>query len=73
MLKVSTSSQSLDLEREASKVGLKISTNKTKVLSLAGHRTLPICNTGWNIKVVEQFVYFGSVVSADGGTELDVT
>lgn len=33
----------LELETEASWVGLKINVNKTKVLSLICHRTLPIC------------------------------
>lgn len=40
----------LDLERQASKVGLKINTNKTKVFTLTDHRTFPIYFHGQNIE-----------------------
>lgn len=58
----------LDLGRGAGRVGLKGNTNKTKVLSLTGHRTLPICIKGQSI----ESVYLRSVVSADNRTELNV-
>lgn len=51
----------LGLEREARGVELRINTNKTKVLRVVSHR-IP----------VDKFVCLESVVSADGGTNLDV-
>lgn len=50
-----------DLEKEASKVRMKININKTKTLSLMGHR-IPFIN-GQNIEIVKQFVYLGTLVS----------
>lgn len=49
-------------------VGLKTNNNKTKVLSLKDHRTLPICINRQNIKAVESLVYLGSAIFADGDT-----
>lgn len=45
----------LNLENEASRVGVKINTGK--VFSLVGQRFFPICSNGQNIKDVDQFVY----------------
>lgn len=36
----------LNLEEEASKVVMKINTNKTKIVSLTGYRTFPTCING---------------------------
>lgn len=47
-------------------------TNQTKVLSLAGHRAIPICINSQIIEGLEYFVYLRNVVSADSGTELNV-
>lgn len=56
----------LNLERDASRVRLKI--NKIKVLSLTG---LSICINGQNIEGVDQSVHSSSVVSTDGDIELN--
>lgn len=48
-------------------VGLKINLNKTKISNLTCHHTTPIR------RGVGRFIYQGSVVSSDVGTELDVT
>lgn len=61
----------LRLEREANEVGLQITTNQVKVLSQVDC-TRPICINGLNIEVINQFVYLASMVSIDGGTELDI-
>lgn len=47
---------------------LKMATNKTKALSLSGHRTVPIYIKGQDIKNFRQFVYLGSIGSPDGVT-----
>lgn len=49
---------------------MKITANKNKVLRLTGHRTL--CINGQNFKGVDQFIYFGCIVSTDGDVELDI-
>lgn len=56
----------VDLEKEAGRVELKININKTKDFSSTDHRTLPIFFIGQNIEGVDQFVYLGGMVSADG-------
>lgn len=58
----------LNLESGETRVGLKINTNKTNVLDLVSHRILTISINGQNIKGFGQFVYLGSIVSADGQT-----
>lgn len=46
----------LDLEKEASKIGLKINIDKINVLNPIDHRIFPI-STKENIKSVEQLIY----------------
>lgn len=53
----------LDSEREVSKVGLKIHSNKIKILSRTGYRILSICINRQNIEGVEQFAYLARQVS----------
>lgn len=60
----------LDLEKEASRVELKIKTNKNKAISLTGDCTLSICSNEQNIEDVNQFEYLESVVSFETGAEL---
>lgn len=62
----------LGLEKEVSRGGLTINPNKIKVVSLTDHRTPPICIYGQKMEGVDQFVCLVIMVSADGGTELDV-
>lgn len=47
--------------------------NKPKVSSMAGHSILPFCINEQYIEGVDQFIYFGSIVFADGGTKLNIT
>lgn len=61
----------LDLE-EVSRIPMEVHINKTKVPGLIANHTLPICIDGRNIEDVDQFVYFGSVISVDGGTKLNI-
>lgn len=49
----------------------KINANKTKVLSLTFHRTLPICVNELSIQGIDQFASLASEISVDGGTDLD--
>lgn len=56
---------------EARRVPLKINTNKTKVLTLRGYRTISIRVIGQNIDRIQQFVYQWSVIFVEGSTEPD--
>lgn len=60
--------QALDLEKEASRVGLEINPNKIEAISLTDHHTLPICINGQSILFADQFVYLERVVSANYDT-----
>lgn len=63
----------LELARKADVVGLKIHTNKIKVLCLTDYPTLRIWIDELNIEGIGQFVYLGSVVPSNDSTKLDVT
>ena len=57
---------------EARKTGLQINTGKTEAMCINNKQADPLRLHQENIKEVEQFVYLGSVVNKDGGTEEDI-
>lgn len=48
---------SLDFKKEARRIGLKVNTKLTNILSLMGHRIFPFCINRQNVERVEPFVY----------------
>lgn len=60
------------LEHEAAKVGLRISTDKTNVMAVGRMTPVRITVSNQLIEEVKQFTYLGSIVAADGGTNVDV-
>ena len=60
--------------READEWGLTVSTEKTKGMAVGNSLTeeyvAPVKVKGGEIEMVEQFTYFGSVISKDGGREV---
>lgn len=48
--------------------------NKNEVITVAGHRTFPICNYDQSIECVERFINLSNIVSigGDNGNELVV-
>ncbi|XP_058836721.1 uncharacterized protein LOC131693148 [Topomyia yanbarensis] len=66
------------LKREAKRVGLAINTSKTKYMIGRGsreeneNRPLRVCIGGDEIEVVEEFVYLGSLVTADNDTSREI-
>nr|KAG5702316.1 hypothetical protein BaRGS_002983 [Batillaria attramentaria] len=57
---------------EAEKTGLKINISKTEVMRVNHKQHDPIQLHQEDIKEVDKFVYLGSVVSKDGGTDEDI-
>ena len=57
--------------KEAEKVGLKVNTSKTKILTVNGKNTNITINQTL-VEEVEKFTYLGSVVTPDGGAFKDV-
>ena len=57
---------------EASKTGLKINTSKTEVMRVNSRQQDPIQLQQEDLKEAEKFVYLGSVVNKDGGTDEDI-
>ena len=51
---------------------LKINCGKTKILSLTGGAHITIEVAGHQIEAVDRFTYFGNVVAAIGGTDMDI-
>ena len=60
------------LEETAAKLGLSVSKEKTKVMRLNNINENPVSMSKGNIEEVSSFVYLGSVVNTDGGTDEDV-
>ena len=61
------------LEAAASNVGLRINSEKTKLMQLGNANRSTGITVGWqSIEAVKQFTYLGSVLSNDGNTEADV-
>ncbi|WP_353803945.1 hypothetical protein [Acinetobacter baumannii] len=59
------------LTQEAAKTGLEINTEKTETMSLHTDQQSPIEIRGKELKEVDTFVYFGSTVTATGGSDED--
>lgn len=62
------------LEVEAAKVGLRISASKSKILRVGytgPHMAITVGQQ--QLQEVEEFTYLGSVITADGGSDRDVT
>ena len=57
---------------EAEKTGLRININKTEVMRVNNKQQDPIRLQQENIKEADKFVYLGSVVSKDGGSDEDI-
>ena len=57
---------------EAGKTGLQINIGKTEVMRVSNKQQDPVRLQQENIKEVDKFVYLGSVVSKDGGTDEDI-
>ena len=60
------------LAEEAEKTDLNINIKKTEVMRINNKKQDPITLHDEDLKEVEKFVYLGSVVSKDGGTDEDV-
>ena len=60
------------LNSEAGKTGLNINTKKTEVMRINNKKQDPITLHDEDLNEVEKFVYLGSVVNKDGGTDEDI-
>ena len=60
------------LETTSARTGLKINTKKTELMKINTTANTPVTVGGEPIKEVESFVYLGSVVDKQGGTDRDV-
>ena len=60
------------LDQEARRVGLKINTEKTKMMKINPHNQGKIAVAGHDIEDVEQFTYLGAVVCKEGGGMKDL-
>ena len=60
------------LEKEATSAGLKINDGKTKLLSFTGSVYRVVKVDGVQIEAVDRFAYFGSIIAAGGGTDMDI-
>ena len=61
------------LETFSAKTGLRINLRKTELIKINTTAATPIAVGGEPIKVVESFVYLGSTITKQGGTDEDVT
>ena len=61
------------LETYSEKVGLKINQKKTEILRINTDSCAPITVNGKPVNEVNSFVYLGSVVDAQGGTDKDIS
>ena len=57
---------------EAEKTGLQINIGKTEAMRVNNKQDDPLQLHQENIKEVDKFVYLGSAVSKDGGTDEDI-
>lgn len=62
----------VDLQSKLDGTGLKINTTKTKGLSIQNNSPASINVGDNNYAIVNEFCYLGSMITADGGTEIDV-
>nr|KAG5696914.1 hypothetical protein BaRGS_015878 [Batillaria attramentaria] len=61
------------LEATSAETGLKINRRKTELMKINTTANTPVTVDGEPIREVESFVYLGSVVDGQGGTDRDVT
>nr|KAG5689406.1 hypothetical protein BaRGS_017924 [Batillaria attramentaria] len=61
------------LEATSTGTGLKINRRKTELMKINTTANTPVTVGGESIREVESFVYLGSVVNGQGGTDRDVT
>nr|KAG5688438.1 hypothetical protein BaRGS_001855 [Batillaria attramentaria] len=61
------------LEATSAGTGLKINRRKTELMKINTTANTPVTVGGESIREVESFVYLGSVVDGQGGTDRDVT
>ena len=61
------------LETTSAGIGLKINRKKTELMKMNTTANAPVTVVGEPIREVESFVYLGSVVDQQGGTDQDVT
>ena len=63
------------LSKEAAKVGMSISWTKTKAMMISPSSaiTIPMDIDGELVEFVPSFIYLGSIVSADGSIEAEIT
>ncbi|KAI8518909.1 hypothetical protein Bbelb_021660 [Branchiostoma belcheri] len=63
------------LETSSEKVGLRVSSEKTKAMEVGNHTGQPLLNITVNnsqVEIVDQFTYLGSVISNSGDVEPDI-
>jgi hypothetical protein len=61
------------LERNSAQLGLKINQQKTELIKINTTAGTPITANGETVKEVQSFVYLGSVVDGQGGTDKDIS
>ncbi|XP_071479245.1 uncharacterized protein, partial [Diadema antillarum] len=61
------------LTETAAKVGLRVGSEKTKVMSIHDERPMNLQMNHQTAEEVSSFTYLGSIISKDGDTELDIT
>ena len=60
------------LEEVSSQVGLRINKEKTRVMRIKTDNDRPVSLASGPVEEVEEFVYLGSIVSKNGGTDEDI-
>jgi hypothetical protein len=61
------------IQKEVTKVGLKINVNTSKEMCIAINNKESFCIQSGTIKRVTQFAYLGSIIDNTGGTVTDIT
>ena len=62
-----------NLASTAAKVGLRINTAKTKIMSVKEYHPITVQVNNQNAEEIESFTYLGSRISNKGNTELDIS
>ena len=56
----------------AKQVGLNVSRKKTEIMALNATNTRPVQIDNEELRYADRFTYLGSIISKDGGTDLDI-
>ena len=56
----------------AKQVGLNINSKKTEIMTLNTTNTRPVQSDNKELPYTDRFTYLGSIISRDGGTDLDI-